>query len=214
MKTCVILLSVALMSHDIVQASLNAWGAQFDEVKLLNVTEGNEMSLLKEELSKLGDQPVIIADASVMPLRKVPVSLMAVPFLYQNDEDRYILPFYCLASDALEVLKNQDADNVAELRMKVAELDGHEFPFETEWQTDNLLMPVSSKNPNERLLWQFVQKKYFIRFKKSCVGDKNIQFMRKLFPPQVARENSGATAEEQPADEGEKKDDDDTGGQV
>ena len=198
-----------MMSHDIVQASLNAWGAQFEEVKLLNVTEGNGMSLLKEELSKLGDQPVIISDASVMPLRKVPVSLMAVPFLYQNEEDRYILPFYCLASQALELLKNQDADNVAELRMKVAELDGHDFPFETEWQTDNLLMPVSSKNPNERLLWQFVQRKYFIRFKQSCVGDKNIQFMRKLFPTQVARENSEATAEEQSADEGGKKEDDD-----
>lgn len=203
-----------MMSHDIVQASLNAWGAQFEEVKLLNVTEGNGMSLLKEELCKLGDQPVIISDASVMPLRKVPVSLMAVPFLYQNEEDRYILPFYCLASQALELLKNQDADNVAELRMKVAELDGHDFPFETEWQTDNLLMPVSSKNPNERLLWQFVQRKYFIRFKQSCVGDKNIQFMRKLFPPQVARENSEATAEEQSADEGGKKEEDDNDDKV
>lgn len=202
------------MSHDVVQASLNAWSAQFEEVKLLNVTNENVMSLLKEELSKLGDQQVIIADSSVMPLRKVPVSLMAVPFLYPNQEDRYILPFYCLASEALEVLKNQDADNVAELRMKVAELAGHEFPFETEWQTDNLLMPVSSKNPNERLLWQFVQKKYFIRFKQSCVGDKNIQFMRKLFPPKMTRENPEATEEEQPADEGEKKDDDDNGDQV
>lgn len=214
MKSCVILLSMAIMSHDIVQASLNAWGAQFENVKLLNVTEGNGMSLLKEELSKLGDQPVIISDASVMPLRKVPVSLMAVPFLYPNQEDRYILPFYCLASQALELLKNQDSYNVAELRMKVAELDGHDFPFETEWQTDNLLMPVSSKNPNERLLWQFVQRKYFIRFKQSCVGDKNILFMRKLFPPQVARENSEATAEDQSADEGGKKEDDDNDDKV
>ena len=214
MKTCVILLSVALMSHDIVQASLNAWGAQFDEVKLLNVTEANDMSLLKEELSKLGDQPVIIADASVMPLRKVPVSLMAVPFLYPNIEDRFMVPFYCLASVALEVLENHQVTNVADLRMKVAHLGGHEFPFETEWQRDNLLLPVSSKNPNERLLWQFVQKKYFIRFKQSCVGDKNIQFMRKLFPPKMACENPEATAEEQPSDEGGKKDDDDNGDQV
>lgn len=209
MKTCVILLSMAMMSHDVVQASLNAWGAQFEEVKLLNVTEGNEMSLLKEELSNLGDQPVIIADASVMPLRKVPVSLMAVPFLYPNIEDRFMVPFYCLASVALEVLENHQVTNVADLRMKVAHLGGHEFPFETEWQRDNLLLPVSSKDPNERLLWQFVQRKYFIRFKQSCVGNKTIQFMRELFPPRVARESSDATAEEQPSDEGEKKEDDD-----
>lgn len=205
---------MAMMSHDVVQASLNAWCAQFKEVILLNVTKENVMNLLKEQLSELHNQPVIIADASVMPLRRVPSGLMSVPFLYRNDEDRYILPFYCLASDALAVLESLEVENVAELRMKVAELAGHEFPFETEWQTDNLLMPVSSKNPNERLLWQFVQRKYFIRFKESCVGDKNIQFMRRLFPPQVKRENSDATEEEQSADEGEKKDDDDNGDQV
>ena len=208
MKPIVLLLSVSMMSHNVVQASINAWGAQFEEVKLLNVTNENAMNLLKEQLSMLGDQPVIIADASVMPLRKVPVSLMAVPFLYPNQEDRYILPFCCLASDALDVLNKQDATDLSELRMIVAELDGHEFPFETEWQRDNLLLPVSTKNPNERLLLEFVKRKYFIRFKQSCVGDKTIQFMRRLFPPQVKRESSEATAEEQSADEGEKKEDD------
>lgn len=214
MKTYVILLSMGLMSHDVVQASLNAWGAHFEEVILLNVTKENVMNLLKEQLSEFGDEPIIIADASVMPLRKVPLDLISVPFLYPNKEDRHILPFFCMASDALEILENQEVANVAELRMKVAELAGHEFPLETEWQRDNLLLPVSSKDPNERLLWQFVQRKYFIRFKESCVSDKNIQFMRRLFPPQVERENSDATEEEQSADEGEKKEDDDNGDKV
>lgn len=209
MKTYVLLLSMAVVSHDIVQASLNAWGAQFDEVKLLNVNEENKLELLKEELKALDNNKVIIADASVMPLRNVPDDLMTVPFLYANKEDRYMIPFICLASDAVTILDNRKVTSIAQLRMELAQLAGHEFPIETDWQHDPLLLPVASKEPNENLLKQFVEKKYFVRFKQGCVSEKTIQLMRRLFPPQVKREEKEIATEVQPAGEGEKKEDDD-----
>lgn len=208
-----LLLAYAAISHDVVQASINAWDMVGDyEVTVLNVTEENALSVIKKHLENVSDELIGISDASVMPLRKVPMAVYDIPFLYPNQDDRFILPIMAPDDDIKALLDDPTIQSVQDLKMAIAKSRGHSLPFDTEWAKDCLLLPVASKNPNEQLLKEFIRKKYFIRFKPGCVSEKTIRVMRELFPSHEKVDTEKDAPEVPASEEGEKKEDEEVQG--
>lgn len=206
-KHLMLLLAFAAMSHDVVQASVNAWETYGDcEVVVLNVTEENAIKVIKEFVDTSEYKLFGIVDASVMPLRFVPTEFFYVPFIYANNDDRHILPFMASRDELMTNLNSPGMTSVQELKLSIASVRGHSIPFETEWPKDCLLLPIASKRPNEQLMKEFMAKKYFIRFKPSCVSEQTIRMMRELFPSHEKVDAEKDAPEVPASEEGEKKD--------
>lgn len=185
-RPMIVLLAVNAAAGDIVQASENAWREHMNPLKLevLNVTDKNILEALSSKLKEMDeDAPVVVSDVSVMPLRSVPLSLMDMPFTYRHPADRHVLPFIATAGELLELLEHgKNIVNLADLKMSVQMLHGHNLPFDTEWQTDCILLPIATKEPSPDMVRRYVLTKYYIRFKPGCVSPTTIKLMRELFP--------------------------------
>lgn len=209
----IILLAVNAAAGDIVQASENAWREHMNpmELEVLNVTADNAVSVLASKLKEMDeDAMVVVSDASVMPLRRVPLSLMDMPFTYRLEDDRHVLPFVATAGEISQLLEHgKNIIRLADLKTAVQQLHGHVLPFETGWQNDCLLLPIASKNPEKGLVSQFVRTKYFIRFKPGCVSPVTIRMMREFFPTPSSADGKNpvdnpTAPKDTPAEEGEK----------
>lgn len=209
-KTIILLVAYAFTTHDVAQASINAWSKLSpQEIVLVNAELNQEAKIICEVSKDYANSNIIVADASFMPLRPFPLAMVDMPFRFGHD---VVVPFITDGEELMQLSEDSSITSLSDLCAAVWLSHGHSLPVEADWRSCPLFLPVASKDPSRRLLDEMTKTKYFIQFKSSCVSPNNILYMRKLFPNKTVKENTeqidlNHSEPESETPEGEKKED-------
>lgn len=209
-NTIILLVAYSFTTHDVAQASINAWSKLSpQEVVLISAELNQEAKMICEVSKDYANSNIIVADASFMPLRPFPVAVVDMPFHFGHG---VVVPFITDHEELMELSDDGNITSLSDLCDAVHLSHGHTLPFEADWRSCPLFLPIASKDPSLRLLIDMTKTKYFIQFKSSCVSPKNILYMRKLFPNKTVKENTeqidlNHSEPESETPEGEKKED-------
>ena len=209
-KTVILLVAYAFTTHDVAQASINAWSKLSpQEIVLVNAELNQEAKMICEVSKDYANSNIIVADASFMPLRPFPVAMVDMPFRFGHD---VVVPFITDGEELMKLSADSSITSLSDLCAAVWLSHGHSLPVEADWRSCPLFLPVASKNPSLRLLIEMTKTRYFIQFKSSCVSPNNILYMRKMFPNKTVKENTeqidlNHSEPEPETPEGEKKED-------